>query len=216
MKKKLRLKRYVIPCLYVVLFATVMTGAFLITKAMKKSEPATPDYNYVSNIVTSDVVPTISEAKKLIKPYTDEKVTVGKSFYDYKAEASNQEKSITYYDGSYIQNSGIDYVLDQTFDVVAVLDGTVTNVKQDDILGTIVEIKHDNNYVTTYQSLSDVTVKKDDIVTQGQVIGKSGTNKLDKDMGNHLHFELYTNGQVVDPNLYIDKEIKMIYHIINK
>ncbi len=208
MKKKLRLKRYVIPCLYVVLFATVMTGAFLITKSMKKSEPATPDYNYVSNIVTSDVVPTISEAKKLIKPYTDEKVTVGKSFYDYKAEASNQEKSITYYDGSYIQNSGIDYVLDQTFDVVAVLDGTVTNVKQDDILGTIVEIKHDNNYVTTYQSLSDVTVKKDDIVTQGQVIGKSGTNKLDKDMGNHLHFELYTNGQVVDPNLYIDKEIK--------
>ena len=208
MKKKLRLKRYVIPCLYVVLFATVMTGAFLITKAMKKSEPATPDYNYVSNIVTSDVVPTISEAKKLIKPYTDEKVTVGKSFYDYKAEASNQEKSITYYDGSYIQNSGIDYVLDQTFDVVAVLDGTVTNVKQDDILGTIVEIKHDNNYVTTYQSLSDVTVKKDDIVTQGQVIGKSGTNKLDKDMGNHLHFELYTNGQVVDPNLYIDNEIK--------
>ncbi len=208
MKKKLRLKRYVIPCLYVVLFATVMTGAFLITKAMKKSEPATPDYNYVSNIVTSDVVPTISEAKKLIKPYTDEKVTVGKSFYDYKAEASNQEKSITYYDGSYIQNSGIDYVLDQTFDVVAVLDGTVTNVKQDDILGTIVEIKHDNNYVTTYQSLSDVTVKKDDIVTQGQVIGKSGTNKLDKDMGNHLHFELYTNGQVVDPNLYIGKEIK--------
>lgn len=208
MKKKLRLKRYVIPCLYVVLFATVMTGAFLITKAMKKSKPATPDYNYVSNIVTSDVVPTISEAKKIIKPYTDEKVTVGKSFYDYKAEASNQEKSITYYDGSYIQNSGIDYVLDQTFDVVAVLDGTVTNVKQDDILGTIVEIKHDNNYVTTYQSLSDVTVKKDDIVTQGQVIGKSGTNKLDKDMGNHLHFELYTNGQVVDPNLYIDKEIK--------
>ncbi len=208
MKKKLRLKRYVIPCLYVVLLATVMTGAFLITKAMKKSEPATPDYNYVSNIVTSDVVPTISEAKKLIKPYTDEKVTVGKSFYDYKAEASNQEKSITYYDGSYIQNSGIDYVLDQAFDVVAVLDGTVTNVKQDDILGTIVEIKHDNNYVTTYQSLSDVTVKKDDIVTQGQVIGKSGTNKLDKDMGNHLHFELYTNGQVVDPNLYIDKEIK--------
>ena len=208
MKKKLRLKKYVIPCLYVVLFATVMTGAFLITKAMKKNEPATPDYNYVSNIVTSDVVPTISETTKLIKPYTDEKVTVGKSFYDYKAEASNQEKSITYYDGSYIQNSGIDYVLDQAFDVVAVLDGTVTSVKQDDILGTVVEIKHDNNYVTTYQSLSDVTVKKDDVVTQGQVIGKSGTNKLDKDMGNHLHFELYTNGQVVVPNLYIDKENK--------
>lgn len=207
MKKKLRLKRYVIPCLYVVLFTTVMVGAFLITKTMKKNEPITPDYTYVSNIITSDIVPTISEKEKMIKPYTNEQVTVGKSFYDYKAEAENQEKSITYYDGSYIQNSGIDYVLEETFDVVSVLDGTVTDVKEDDILGMVVEIKHNNNYITTYQSLSEVTVKKDDIVTQGQVIGKSGTNKLDKDMGNHLHFELYTNGQIVDPSLYIDKEL---------
>lgn len=207
MKKKLRLKRYVIPCLYIVLFTTVMVGTFLITKTMKKNEKETQDYTYVSNIITSDIVPTISEKEKMVKPYTNEKVTVGKSFYDYKAEAENQEKSITYYDGSYIQNSGIDYVLDETFDVVAALDGTVTNVKQDDILGTIVEIKHNNNYITTYQSLSEVTVKKDDVVTQGQVIGKSGTNKLDKDMGNHLHFELYTNGQIVDPSLYIDKEL---------
>ena len=95
-----------------------------------------------------------------------------------------------------------------TFDVVSVLDGTVTDVKQDDILGNVVEIKNGNDYVTTYQSLSEVAVKKGDSVTQGQVIGKSGTNKLDKDMGNHLHFELYTNGQIVDPNLYIDKELK--------
>ena len=144
----------------------------------------------------------------MIKPYNNEGVTVGKSYYDYKSDSSVQEKSITYYDGSYIQNSGIDYVLNETFEVVSVLDGTVTNVKQDDILGTIVEIKHDNNYVTTYQSLSEVSVKKDDTVTQGQVIGKSGTNKLDKDMGNHLHFEVYVNGQVVDPNLYLDKEVK--------
>ena len=27
-------------------------------------------------------------------------------------------------------------------------------------------------------------------------------------MGNHLHFEVYVNGQVVDPSLYVDKEIK--------
>lgn len=208
MRRKLRLKRYVIPCLYLVLFSSVMVGAFLITKTMKKNTNVTPDYTYVSNIITNDVIPTISEQTKMIKPYQNDKVTVGKSYYDYKAEAQTQEKSITYYDGSYIQNSGIDYVLDESFEIVAVLDGTVTNVKQDDVLGTIVEIKHDNNYITTYQSLTDVTVKKDDIVTQGQVIGKSGTNKLDKDMGNHLHFELYVNGQVVDPSLYIDKEVK--------
>ena len=208
MKRKLRLKKYVVACLYVVLFTSVMMGAFLVTKAMKKANPSTEDnYTYVSSIITDNIMPTISETKKMINPYTDQNVTVGKSYYDYKAEAATQEKSITYYDGSYIQNSGIDFVSKDSFDVVAVLDGTVTSVKQDDVLGTVVEIKHDNNYVTTYQSLNDVDVKKDDTVTQGQVIGKSGTNKIDKDMGNHLHFELYVNGQVVDPNLYLNKDI---------
>lgn len=207
MKKRLRPKRVVISCLYVILFATVATGAFLISKSMKK-EVVEDNYTYVSNIIVDNQMPVMNETTKMIKPYTNEQVTVGKTYYNYKAESKSQENSITYYDGSYIQNSGIDYVLKDTFDVVSVLDGTVTDVKQDDILGNVVEIKHGNDYVTTYQSLSEVAVKKGDSVTQGQVIGKSGTNKLDKDMGNHLHFELYTNGQIVDPNLYIDKELK--------
>ena len=207
MKKRLRPKRVVISCLYVILFATVATGAFLISKSMKK-EVVEDNYTYVSNIIVDNQMPVMNDTTKMIKPYTNEQVTVGKTYYDYKAESKSQENSITYYDGSYIQNSGIDYVLKDTFDVVSVLDGTVTDVKQDDILGNVVEIKHGNDYVTTYQSLSEVAVKKGDSVTQGQVIGKSGTNKLDKDMGNHLHFELYTNGQIVDPNLYIDKELK--------
>lgn len=209
MKRRLRLKSYVIPCLYVVLFSSIVIGATLITNSLKEKEVETePEYNYVSSTILNQDIPVINETVKMIKPYTNEQVKVGKSYYDYKAESKVQEGSITYYDGSYIQNSGIDYVLGETFDVVAVLNGTVVNVKQDEILGNVVEIQHDNNYVTTYQSLSEVSVKKDDIVTQGQIIGKSGSNKLDKDMGNHLHFEVYVNGQVVDPNLYVDKEIK--------
>ena len=207
MKKRIRPKKVVISCLYVILFATVATGAFLISKSMKKEE-VEDSYTYVSNIIIDNQMPVMNETTKMIKPYINEQVTIGKTYYDYKAESKSQENSITYYDGRYIQNSGIDYVLKDTFDVVSVLDGTVTDVKQDDILGNVVEIKHGNDYVTTYQSLSEVAVKKGDSVTQGQVIGKSGTNKLDKDMGNHLHFELYTNGQIVDPNLYIDKELK--------
>lgn len=146
----------------------------------------------------------------MIKPYTNESIKIGKYFYDYKAENNKQENSITYHDNTYMQNSGVDYILEESFDVVSVLNGTVTSVKTDDLLGKIVEIKHDNNYVTVYQSLSTVDVKKGDVVTQGQIIGKSGTNEIDKDMGNHLHFELYIKGQIVDPVLYIDKEISVI------
>ena len=140
MKKRLRPKKYVLPCLYVALFTSVMLGAFFITKSMRTSgnavvEEETP--NYVSREVISQDVPVINETEKMIKPYNNEGVTVGKSYYDYKSDSSVQEKSITYYDGSYIQNSGIDYVLNETFEVVSVLDGTVTNVKQDDILAIV-------------------------------------------------------------------------------
>ena len=210
MRRKRRLKMYIRSCLFVVLLLTIATGVFLVSNKinLQKANQKDQNYTYVSGIIMDQDVPVISQTIAMIKPYTSDKVTVGKNFYDYKAESDQQEKSITYYDGSYIQNSGIDYVSEEVFDVIAVLNGTVVDFKTDDILGNVIEIKHDNGYVTSYQSLSEVSVKKGDTITQGQIIGKSGTNKLDKDIGNHLHFELYANGQVVDPNLYLDKELK--------
>ena len=211
MKRKMKLKSYVVRSLYLILVLTIVGGSTMLISTMKKTENLNKDeeYEYVSETpIVNEELPVINEVTKMLKPYVNENVKVGKTYYDYKAESKQQENSITYYNGKYIQNSGIDYTLEEQFDVVTVLDGTVTNVKQDEILGNVVEIKHENNLITTYQSLGDVAVKQGDMVTQGQVIGKSGTNKIDKDMGNHLHFEVYSNGQVVDPNLYVDKEIK--------
>ncbi len=215
MKRKLKLKSYVLPSLYVFLFITtfcitlVVSNAFA-NKATNDKNDQTENLDYVSETIIDDSQEVINETPKMIKPYTNEKVAIGKYFYDYKAENKKQESSITYHDNTYIQNSGIDYILEESFDVVSVLNGTVTSVTTDDLLGNIVEIKHDNNYVSVYQSLSTVNVKKGDTITQGQIIGKSGTNEIDKDMGNHLHFELYIKGQIVDPTLYIDKEISVM------
>ena len=87
------------------------------------------------------------------------------------------------------------------------LSGKVINVKEDDSLGKIIEIEHDKDFISIYQSLSEVSVKKDDIVNQGQVIGTSGTNELDKELGNHLHFELLYKGNIVNPEEHLNKEI---------
>ena len=152
-------------------------------------------------------MPVINETTRIIKPFTSETVQIGKYYYDYKGEAEGQEKSLTRHDNTYIQNSGLDYTAGEVFDVVTVLNGTVTKVTEDDLLGKTVEVKHDNDYITVYQSLSEVSVKKGDVVTQGQIIGKSGTNEIDKDLGNHLHFEMYLNGAIVNPADYIDKDI---------
>lgn len=59
-----------------------------------------------------------------------------------------------------MQNSGVDYKSDETFDVVASVSGTVTNITEDTLLGKTVEIKNSNEITTMYQSLGEVIVKK--------------------------------------------------------
>lgn len=207
--KKLRLKKGVIIGAYLIAFSLTGMSAFFVSQNMQANNPTEEDIEYVNSSIIDDKEDreVIKEDVKMVKPYTNEEVQTLKYFYDYQAEAETQEKSILYHENTYIQNSGIDFGLTDTFDVVAVLDGTVVDVREDELLGTVVEIKHDNDFISSYQSLSEVSVKKNDTVKQGQVIGKSGTNTIDQDLGNHLHFELYKSGSVVDPSKYFDQVI---------
>ena len=200
MQRKVKLKK--LPLIVAILvLIPVLTVIIFSKESMKKTN------DLVTTDTISDTVPVINETRKMINPYTDSSVTISKSYYDYKGEAKEQEKSITVYENTYIQNTGIDYISTNTFDIVSVLDGTVVTVKEDELLGKIIEVKHDNGLITSYQSLSEITVQKNDKIKQGQVIGKSGTNKLDKEIGNHLHFEIYENGSSVNPINYLNKEV---------
>ena len=208
--KKLRLKKGAIIGAYLIAFSLTGMSAFYVSQNMQANNPTEEDIEYVNSSIIDDDEKdreVIKEDVKMVKPYTDENVQVLKYFYDYQANADSQEKSILYHENTYIQNSGMDFGLENTFDVVSVLDGTVVDVREDELLGTVVEIKHDNDFISSYQSLSEVSVKKNDTVKQGQVIGKSGTNTIDQDLGNHLHFELYKSGSVVDPSKYFDQVI---------
>lgn len=206
--KRRRLRPYVLPTLMIIAIFGIIFGTAILQNSLKgKNDIPDEPTSYVTNTILEEQEAVINQTPKMINPYTDANVKIGKSYYDYKADAKTQEKSIIYHDNTYLQNSGTDFINENIFDVVAVLDGNVTDVKEDETLGKVIEIKHDNGYISIYQSLSEVSVKKGDMITQGQVIGKSGTNELDKDMGNHLHFELYVNGQVVDPTLYLNKEL---------
>ena len=200
MQRKVKLKK--LPLIVAILvLIPVLTVIIFSKESMKKTN------DLVTTDTISDTVPVINETRKMINPYTDSSVTISKSYYDYKGEATEQEKSITVYENTYIQNTGIDYISTNTFDIVSVLDGTVVTVKEDELLGKVIEVKHDNGLITSYQSLSEITVQKNDKIKQGQVIGKSGTNKLDKEIGNHLHFEIYENGSSVNPLNYLNKEV---------
>lgn len=160
------------------------------------------DSDYDTN--TNDI-PVVNTDSQIIRPFMDESVKVVKSYYDYQADSSSQENSILYYENTYMQNSGVDYAGSTEFDVVSILDGTVVSVTDDDILGTTIQIKHSNDLISVYQSMGSVNVQENDTITQGTVIGKSGESNISSDLGNHLHFELYHQGSVVNPEEYYGK-----------
>lgn len=211
---KEKLKMVAVPCIYalsIIMFAFSMyfVQKILSTSVFKDKNITIEDTEYVDKeiIENQEYLPVVSTKETIIKPYTSDNVKVGKNFYDYMGEADSQEQSIIYYENTYMQNSGIDYYSNDTFDVVSILDGTVIDIKKDNILGTIVEIRHTNELISVYQSLSEVSVNVDDTVFRGQIIGTSGKSNLNLNVENCLHFELYYMGQIVNPNDYYDKSL---------
>lgn len=144
----------------------------------------------------------------VIRPYTDSEVKVVKNFYDFEADEKTQEKSLILYKDTYMPSTGIAYSNGKQFDVIAILDGKVTQVKEDDTLGNSIMIEHKNGTTSVYQSVGDITVKEGDKVSQGQIIAKTSTSDVRSDLGNHLYFELIIDGNCVNPENYYDKTIE--------
>lgn len=181
---------------------------FVVEKSFFEDNTKEPDFDYVSQTIFEDDIPVVNTKPSIIRPYTDTEVKIVKDFYDFQADEQKQQNSIIYYESTYLQNSGIAYGgKEETFDVVSILDGTVVSVKEDNTLGKIVEVRHSNDIVSVYQSLSEIAVKENDEIKQGTIIGKSGSSNISKELNNHLHFELIIKGQIVNPENYYDKKV---------
>lgn len=204
-----RLKRSVIYAVYALGIISLIGTIYLIEGAISNNNFKNEDeFEYVSKTIFDTTVPVVSEIIELTRPYKDSDITILRSYYDYKADAPSQEKSLIYYEGTYLQSSGVSYGRNDVFEVVSIKDGTVTEVKEDELLGKIIQIRHNDDTVSIYQSLGDVVVEKDEIVTRGQTIAKSGTSNVEKDLGNHVHFELIVSGNTVNPEEYFSKNIQ--------
>ena len=208
MERKLNKNLIYIIGLSIVLLAIII-GTYYATYSQSKLEEE-EDYTYVSKLFDEQIEPVVNSNQYLIRPYNNDNVKVVQNFYDYKGKEKDQENSIINYDTTYLQNNGVAYGgINDTFDVLAALDGTVSSIKDDNLLGKVVTITHSNGITTVYQSLSEVTVKENDQVVQGTVIGKAGESNINKDLGNHVSFEIMKDGKYLNPeNCYetsIDK-----------
>lgn len=209
--KKIKLKKPVVYGVYTGAIALLLGTLYYVDFSNKPSldnSKADDDIRYVSRLFGNDDIPVVSTESVIMRPYIDDKVKIVQGFYDYKGSEEEQEKSIINYEQTYMQNNGVAYGgVNESFDVVSSLDGTVTSVKEDKLLGTIVEIQSSDKVSIVYQTLTEVSVKQNDSIKQGDIIGKSGKSNMNKDLGNHFVFELKVNGSYVNPEEYYDKNI---------
>lgn len=100
--------------------------------------------------------------------------------------------------GAGLNNDGVNIGAPKGAPVVAASTGTVVYAGNEmKGFGNLVLIRHQNDWVTAYAHLDRVLVKKDSIVTKGDMIGTVG--KTGNVSSPQLHFETRQNGKPVDP-----------------
>ena len=102
-------------------------------------------------------------------------------------------------------HNGIDIAAAEGTEVLAAADGQVYAVFEDELLGTTVVIRHENDYTTRYSSLhAETKVTPGQVVTSGQAIGSVGkTAMMEYAIGDHVHFSVALNGDAVDPEEFL-------------
>jgi murein DD-endopeptidase MepM/ murein hydrolase activator NlpD len=93
---------------------------------------------------------------------------------------------------------GIDFVVKTGTPVYSAGNGYVVFADYTANDGYMMIIAHSDEYVTVFKHCSSLLKKTREIVEQGELIALSGNTGLLTN-GPHLHFEIWKNGQAIDP-----------------
>lgn len=219
--KKLLSKRWVYPAAYVAAAAIILTLVWVYQDASMKKLPQDPaKVSETANAPAANETGKETKEDKAVEvtatvedmawPVADAKeVKVVKPFFEENGTPENNQAAMVQYNDTFMPNVGVDLGRedDKAFEVRAALGGKVTRVELNPPLtGTVIEITHDNDVKTVYQSLSDAKVKEGDTVKQGDAIGTAGRSEIEKDLGNHVHFEVHEKGTPVNPEELLPKK----------
>lgn len=97
----------------------------------------------------------------------------------------------------------VDVVVPKNAPVKSVADGRVIFSEWSAATGYVIIVEHDYGLISVYKHNSSLTKEQGDFVRSGEVIAAAGsTGELST--GPHLHFELWKEGNPVNPSDYID------------
>lgn len=200
--KKMKLRKYVLPTIYVLIILVTFLSVSLINNHLLKN---VTNYNYSKSIMKDVTENVLSEIlpDKFERPYLSENVKLLSGFYSKDYDDESQKNSLIVYQNTYMPSSGTFYASQDDFDVVSVYDGKVKSIKKDEMLGDTVEVQHSDNLTTIYYSLKDVTVRENDDIKKGTLIGKATSNNLVTDK-NVLFIEVYLKGKQIDPEKFYE------------
>lgn len=112
---------------------------------------------------------------------------------------------ISAYQGDGRGHKGIDIAAPYGTPIYAAESGTVIDVGSgwNGGYGNCVIVAHDDGNVTVYAHQSSVAIEYGDYVVKGQIIGYVGSTG--DSTGNHLHFEVRSNGTYPNPTNYVSQ-----------
>lgn len=129
-------------------------------------------------------------AKQFVLPVT------GKIFYAFSGDELVYNRTLD----DWRTHNGIDISAAPNDRVKAGADGTVKQIYDDGMLGTVVEIQH-NGFTARYCGLNPSTyVKAGDTVTQNQTIGTVGEISMEVAEESHIHLEIIKDGKNINPD----------------
>ena len=187
------------------LILILISGFFIANSTLFDKQPVVPISQ--QEVVPSLKLPSVELKDETVKaPYAINAKTV-LHYFDKEKSEDILAQAVTEFEGVYRPNQGIDYAYDgKVFEATAMLGGTVKEVKEDAMFGKSVTVETADGLQVTYQSLSQVSVKKDQTISQGDVIGLAGENIYNKDLGIHLHVVVQKDGKLIDPETVIGKK----------
>ena len=100
------------------------------------------------------------------------------------------------------EHYAIDVVAPANEPVKATLDGTVIFASWTPETGHVIGIQHNNNLISIYKHNAVLLKKVGTFVNSGDAIAVVG-NSGELTSGPHLHFELWHNGNPVNPEKYM-------------
>ncbi len=177
----------------------------------------------LSNFPHSETVDSIKDSTKKTKPI----ISIKKEYWNtnvynpYKKAKINFPIEIKFTDSNYTPpiafkkvitsrygwrrgraHRGIDIDLVTGDSVVAMFDGIVRFAKYNSGHGRTVIVRHYNGLETVYAHLSKYSVKANDTVKQGQLLGKGGVSGNAR--GSHLHLVINYKGIAINPEYLFD------------